>query len=76
MTSPRLGNVVQQYSCRCQNIIINAYDTSTESTKPEQDYHRVFVGEEGIHIVRRLPKSMAQHRFLMFHRTIITLLSE
>ena len=55
MTSPEeQGNVVMQlYGCRCHNITINAYDTSTGST--ETDYHRVFVGEDSIHIVRRLP---------------------
>ncbi|KAF8525314.1 hypothetical protein JB92DRAFT_2877459 [Gautieria morchelliformis] len=51
MASSEQGNVVQQYSCRCHNIAINAYGTSPgPTTNPDTDYHRVFVGESGIHI--------------------------
>lgn len=51
MASPQLGNVMQQYSCRCHNITIAAYDLDS-TAKLATDYHRVFVGENGIHIVR------------------------
>ncbi|KAF8592447.1 hypothetical protein K439DRAFT_12233 [Ramaria rubella] len=51
MASPEQGDIVQQYSCRCRNVTINAYNTgATPSSKSKSDYQRVFVGEHGIHI--------------------------
>ena len=51
MSSPEQGDVVYKYSCRCLNVTIDTHMSSTEP--PAQDYERVFVGEDGIHIVCR-----------------------
>lgn len=44
-------HVVKPYTCRCRNITINGYDISPV-TSNTNEYEQVFVGEDGIQIVR------------------------